>query len=130
MRTAALALLLGLAACATPFEARVNRFQQLPAPQGQTFAIQAHDRTKSGGLEFATYANLVRQHLTAVGYREATGPGSASLVVDLDYAVSQPREKVESYPGYYGPAYGGFGYGGFGYGGFGPRGLRVFCGLC
>ena len=126
MRTAALALLLGLAGCATQFEARVNRFQQLPAPQGQTFAIQAHDRMKSGSLEFGTYANLVRQRLTAVGFSEASSPGSANLVVDLDYAVSQPREKVESYGGYGG--YGGFGgfgyggYGGFGYGGFGRYG--------
>lgn len=128
MRTAALALLLGLAACATPFEARVNRFQQLPAPQGQTFSIQAHDRMKAGGLEFSTYANLVRQHLVSVGYAEASGPGAANFVVDLDYAVSQPREKVESTPGFGG--YGGFGYGGYGgygrfgggYGGFGRYG--------
>ncbi len=119
MRTAALALLLGLAACATPFEARVNRFQQLPAPQGQTFAIQAHDKMKSGGLEFSTYANLVRQRLIGVGFTEATGPGAANLVVDLDYAVSQPREKVQTSPGYGGFGYGGFGYGGFGYGRYG-----------
>lgn len=127
MRTAALALLLGLAACATPFEARVNRFQQLPAPQGQTFSIQAHDRMKSGGLEFATYANLVRQRLTAVGFSEASGPGAANLVVDLDYAVSQPREKVESSPGFGGfGGYGGFGYGGFGGGRFGYGGYGGF----
>lgn len=120
MRIVALALLLGLAACATPFEARVNRFQQLPAPQGQTFSIQAHDRMKAGSLEFSTYADLVRQRLVGVGYAEASGAGAASLVVDLDYAVSQPREKVESAPGFGG--YGGFGYGGFGYGGYGGYG--------
>lgn len=140
MRTAALALLLGLAACATPFEARVNRFQQLPAPQGQTFAIQSHDTRKAGGLEFSTYANIVRERLVAQGFRESGGPGAASLVVDLDYGVTQPRERVETIPGYggfgypWGGGYGGFGYGryggyrgfggwggfgGFGYGGFG-----------
>lgn len=127
MRTVALALLLGLAACATPFEARVNRFQQLPAPQGQTFAIQAHDRTKAGSLEFATYANLIRQRLVGTGFSEASGAGSASLVVDLDYAVSQPREKVQTTPGYggfggWGGGYGGFGGWGGGYGGFGRYG--------
>ena len=37
---AAALLLLGLAACATPFRADVSRFQsQLPAPAGQTFAV-------------------------------------------------------------------------------------------
>ncbi len=117
---ASLALLLGLAACATPFEARVNRFQMLPAPQGQTFVVQARDPAKAGGLEFATYANLVRQRLIAVGYSEAQGAGAASLVVNLDYAVSQPRERIETRPGF---GYGGFGgwggYGGFGYGGYG-----------
>jgi len=120
---AALALLLGLAACATPFEARVNRFQQLPAPAGQSFAIQPHDSRRAGGLEFSTYANLVRQHLVATGFSEAATPGNASLVVDLDYNVTQPRERVETVPGFgYGGfgGYGGYGgYGGFGYGGYG-----------
>ncbi|QXQ06055.1 DUF4136 domain-containing protein [Sphingosinicellaceae bacterium] len=128
MRTVALALLLGLAACSTPFEARVNRFQQLPAPQGQTFAIQAHDRSKAGSLEFATYAGMIRSHLLAAGFGEASSTGAASLVVDLDYAVSQPREKVQSYPGYGGFGYGGYGGGwggwGGGYGGFGRYGGR------
>lgn len=127
MRTVALALLLGLAACATPFEARVNRFQQLPAPQGQTFAIQAHDRTKAGSLEFSTYAGMIRSHLISAGFSEAGSAGGASLVVDLDYAVSQPREKVQSYPGYGGFGYGGYGgWGGWGggYGGFGRYGGR------
>ena len=117
---ASLAMLLGLAACATPFEARVNRFQMLPAPQGQSFVIQARDPAKAGGLEFATYAGLIRQRLAAVGYSEASRPGAASLVVSLDYAVSQPRERIETRPGF---GYGGFGgYGGWGYGGYGGFG--------
>ena len=37
-------MLATLAACATPFNADVSRFaSQLPAPQGQTFAIVADD---------------------------------------------------------------------------------------
>ena len=32
--------LLALGACATPFKADVSRFQELPAPQGQTFSIR------------------------------------------------------------------------------------------
>ncbi len=108
---AALALLAG---CAPVFEARVARFSSLPAPSGQTFAIQASDKRKAGGLEFTTYANQVRQKLLASGFSEG-GPGSANLVVSLDYGVGAPREKIETRPGF-GP---GFGYGGFGgYGGF------------
>src|SRR3546814_525389 len=37
-------LVAGLAACATPFKADVSRFEaQLPAPQGETFAVVADD---------------------------------------------------------------------------------------
>ena len=123
MRIVAIALLLGVAACTTPFEARVNRFQALPAPQGQTYAIQARDPAKAGGLEFATYAGLVRQRMNTVGFVEASSPAAASLVVNLDYAVSQPRERIETRPGF---GYGGFGYGGYGgFGGYG-RGYRGF----
>lgn len=112
---AALALLAG---CAPTFEARVARFQMLPPPAGQTFTVQARDSAKAGSLEFATYANLVRQRLTGDGFAEAA-PGQASLVVTLDYAVGPPREKIETRPGF---GYGGFGYGGFGYGAWGYPG--------
>lgn len=141
MRFAALAPLAVLAltaACTEPFQARVARFQSLPAPQGQTFTIQSNDARKAGGLEFATYANLVTQRLVAAGYRPAADPRSATLVVNFDYAVTNPRERIETRPGLgyggfgpygygglgYGGFYGrGFGYGGFGYGGFGGYGF-------
>ncbi|MFX8895343.1 hypothetical protein ABTM96_19620, partial [Acinetobacter baumannii] len=49
----ALPLMLALSACATPFDARVSRFQrELPAPAGQTFAIVPEDPRNAGGLEF------------------------------------------------------------------------------
>ena len=122
---APLAVLTLVAACAEPFEARVARFQSLPAPSGQTFTIQSRDAHKAGGLEFATYAGLVTQKLEAVGYRPAADPRSATLVVSFDYAAGMPRERIETRPGF-GYGYGGFGpwgYGGFGYGGFGRRGF-------
>ncbi len=141
MRFAAIAPLVVLtltAACSEPFTARVARFQSLPAPGGQTFTIQSRDPHKAGGLEFATYANLVTQRLEAVGYRPAADPRAATLVVNFDYAVTNPRERIETRPGFgygYGPygfgyggfygrgfGYGGFGYGGWGYGGFGGFG--------
>ena len=134
MRFAALAPLAVLtltAACTEPFQARVARFQTLPPPQGQTFTIQSHDPRKAGGLEFATYANLVTQKLEAAGFRPAPDPRGATLVVNFDYAVTMPRERVETRPGfgYGGFGYGPFGYGGFGYGGFYGRGYGRFGGF-
>ncbi len=111
--------LLALAACATPFQAKVSRFQALPAAQGQTFAIRSDDPRLDGGLEFQNYANLVAQRLNAFGYTRASSPAAANLIVSLDYGVDKGREKVRSLPGS-GFGYGGFGhYGAFGYGGFG-----------
>ena len=110
------AALLALSACATGLPTQVSRFQAMPAPQGQTFIIQPADPNDRGGLEFARYADLVRQHLTAQGYVEAPTPQSASFVVTLDYGVDQGREKVVTYPGSrFGPS--GLGYGGWGFGG-------------
>ena len=44
---AAALLMFAVAACASPFNANVSRFQsQLPAPSGQTFAIVATSSTK------------------------------------------------------------------------------------
>ena len=39
-----------LSACAPTFEARVARFQQMPAPQSQSFTIEPHDQANRGGL--------------------------------------------------------------------------------
>ena len=117
-----LAALTLTAACTEPFSARVARFQSLPAPGGQTFTIQSRDPHKAGGLEFATYANLVTQRLVGLGFRPASDPRAATLVVNFDYAASMPRERIETRPGF-GYGYGSLGYGGLGYGGFGRRGF-------
>lgn len=118
-----------LSACAPTFEARVARFQQMPAPGSQSFVIEPQDEANKGGLEFATYANYVRQKLIANGYNEAPSASAAALTVMLDYTVGSPREKVQTRPGYGG--FGGFGpgwgwnpyWGGFGgFGGFGGWG--------
>ena len=47
---AAPAALLTLSACATGFPAQVQRFQAMPAPQGQSFYVQAADPENRGGL--------------------------------------------------------------------------------
>ena len=109
---AALALLAG---CAPTFEARVARFSALPVPvAGQSFVIEPRDAANAGGLEFATYANLVRQRLLANGFVEAASPSQAALTVLLDYNVGQPREKIQTRPGFAGGWGGGWG-GGYGW---------------
>ncbi len=97
------ALALGLAACATPFRADVSRFEsQLPAPQGQSFAVVADDPALAGGLEFALYADHVEEEMAELGYVQAASPEEATLLVRFDYGVDDGRERIRS---------SGFGYG-------------------
>jgi Domain of unknown function (DUF4136) len=104
--------LLSLGACATPFRADVARFQTMPAPQGQTFFVEAADPHNRGGLEFSQYAALVSQRLAAQGYQQASSRDSASLIVALDYGVDSGKEKIVSRPGYggFGRPWGPWGY--------------------
>jgi hypothetical protein len=128
----AITALAALSACAPSFEARVARFQQMPAPQSQSFVIEPRDEANRGGLEFATYANYVRQRLVATGYTEAANADQAALTVMLDYTVGAPREKVRTRPGIgwggfgpgwgWNPYWGGVGRFGGGFGGFGGFG--------
>lgn len=128
---AAAVLLMALAACATPFKADVSRFAtQLPAPQGQSFAVVADNPKLAGGLEFSQYASLVSQRLARLGYTPVEDPSKATLVARFDYGVDTGRERVRStgvgpvgpwgpwggYGGFYGRRWGGWG-GGFGWGG-------------
>lgn len=127
---AALAML-GLAACSQSFNANVSRFaSQLPAPQGQTFAVVADDPALAGGLEFSQYAHLVEAQMAQLGYTPAS-PEQATLLVRFDYGVDRGRERVRS-TGFYGDpfyspwhGYGRRGYWGGRFGrpiGFHPRG--------
>ncbi len=104
--SAPLALLAITAACAPTFNAKVNRFQAMPAPQGQSFAIVASDPKLAGGLEFEQYSRLVSQKLIAQGY-QPTSAAAAALLVKVDYGVDDGKEKIRSVPG---AGYGRFGY--------------------
>lgn len=125
--------LVALSACAaTPFKAQVNRFQMMPAPQGQSYFVKADDPRLAGSLEFSQYAGLVGSKLTALGYQAAPNADAASLIVNFAYGVDTGKEKIRSVPGSgFGSYYGGFGrlhYAGFPYygpyyGGFGRRGF-------
>lgn len=98
-------ILAGLAACATPFKADVSRYQtQLPAPQGETFAVVADDPALAGGLEFSQYADLVEANMERLGYAQAASPESASLLVRFDYGVDKGRERVRT-TGFHDPFY-------------------------
>jgi hypothetical protein len=115
-------LMLAVAACAAPFKANVSRFQsQLPAPQGQTFAVVADDPAMSGGLEFAQYARFVEAKLAQQGYTPVAEPANATLLVRFDYGVDNGRERIRSTgfarDPFWGPWYG---YGRFGRGFAGP----------
>ena len=105
--------LLSVAACATPFKAKVNRFQAMPAPQGQSFVIKPADPKREGSLEFAQYASLVSSKMTQIGYQPAPSADTASLIVTVDYIIDGGREKIRSYPST------GFGFSRFGYSRFG-----------
>ena len=119
--------LVALSGCATSFKADVARFQQLPAPAGQSFAIVADNPNLAGGLEFSHYASMVGQRLSQTGYVAASDPTSADLIVRVAYDVDNGREKVRSTgfgAGGFGP-YGGMGWGGrwgrpWGYGFYDP----------
>jgi hypothetical protein len=120
-------MMLALAACATPFNANVSRFQsQLPVPAGQTFAIVADNPALKGGIEFGEYADVVGANLTRIGYTRAADPAQAQLIVHFNYGIDSGRTRIQStgigdpfWGSWYG---GGFGRGGFGRGGWGGYG--------
>lgn len=116
------AALLTIAGCATPFQAQVSRFQAMPAPQGQTFAVLADNPRLDNSLEFSQYANVVAQRLSGFGYTRAVDPASANLVVRLDYGVDKGRDRLRTVPGF-GPNWGyGYGWGAYRpYYGYGRR---------
>lgn len=90
-------IIAGLAACATPFNAEVSRFQtQLPAPSGETFYVVADDPELAGGLEFSMYADLVEAQMARLGYAQAASPEAASLLVRFDYGVDNGRTRVRT----------------------------------
>lgn len=138
-----------LSGCTTGFDAKVARFQQMPAPQEQSFTVVAEDSSNTGALEFQYYADIVAARLAGFGYRRAVDPAEAQLVVRLGYQVGPAREKIVSTGfagdpffnggwgwgwgrgwggGFYDPFLwgGGFGGRGFGFGGADIRSYTVF----
>jgi len=137
LKLAAVPLVLAsLSACATGLDTSVSRFQsQMPAPQGQTFAVVADNPALAGGLEFSQYASLVEGQMTRLGYTPSD-PAHATMIVRFDYGVDRGRERVRStgfrdpfwdpwygyrgFGGYYGRPYHWGPYGGWGFGWYDP----------
>jgi hypothetical protein len=124
---------LGLSACATGLSTQVSRYQQMPAPQGQTFfVVPGEGMAANGGLEFQRYAGVVTQQLAARGYTPAASPQAANMIVQFGYGVDRGQVRyvedpfrysragyLGGYGGFGSPFYPRFGYGGLGYGRFG-----------
>lgn len=120
IRQLAAAIALGVAtvalsACAESLNTTVSRYQAMPAPQGQTFAVVPDGgMARNGGLEFQRYAGLVAQQLQARGYAPAATPQSANMVVQLGYGVDHGQVRYVEDPfyrtrfGYNDPFYGGY----------------------
>ncbi len=115
-------VLVALSGCATttPFKANVSRFQQMPAAQGQSFAIKAADPANEGGIEFGTYAAMVGSQMQKLGYVPAASGSNADLTVSLGYGVDKGKERRVADPFYdpfwgYGSSYWGRPYAGHGY---------------
>jgi hypothetical protein len=89
-------LMLLVAGCATPFEARVQHYQAMPPIQGQTFRIVPAEERRRGSLEFETYAQIVAQRLVAAGFRPAAPGAAPELLVELDYGSGPGRERIAS----------------------------------
>ena len=125
LKMIAVPLALGaLAACATPFNANVQRFQSaLPAPQGQTFTVVADDPALAGGLEFSQYAHQVADQMAHLGYTPVNSVDAADLVVRFDYGIDKGRQRVRQtgfadpfWAPWYGGRYSRFGYSRLGWG--------------
>lgn len=103
-----------LAACAQPFEARVQSFQSMPPERGKSFVVQPAVEGKTGSLEFAAYAGLVATELQKLGFQPAASGAQADLTVLVDFGAGPGRERIASRPGMQ-PAWGWGGWGGRGW---------------
>jgi len=131
-----LAVVVGVAGCASTVSARVTSFQQWPANvQGQTYRFAA---APGGNLEQRAYQDVVRANMGATGLVEAPAGAPARFEVAFDFGVSQVQVLTrQPYDPYFYGGYGGYGrfhggpygrfYGpGFGWGGFwGPQWVDV-----
>lgn len=123
---ALLVAVLAVGGCASTLSAEVTRYQQWPADAGGARYRIVAQPAQAGGLEFQTYADMVRAAIGVTGLVEAQGSEQARFDVSLDYGSPQAQAWVQRAvdPFFPGPYYGaGFGFGrswgawgGWGYG--------------
>lgn len=78
-----------LSACTQQISSDVTRFNQLTMPpQGESVAVIARDKIMEKSMEFAQYAGLVQQRLTALGFRQPENGQLPDIMAELDYGVS------------------------------------------
>ena len=97
-------LIVALAAC-TSVKTEVTRFNQLPAPAADTFAIVPLKGQE--GLEFQAYAERVAGQLTARGFRRVPSVEEAKYAVTFSYAIDNGTTIASEVP-IYGQTGGGF----------------------
>ncbi len=93
-----LAVMLSIAACTTEVKTSVTAFHTLPAaPKGKTFVMVPYEN-QEGSLEWATYANLVSQHLQKYGLVPTQAIKGADLAVFMVYAIDGGKTSVSAVP--------------------------------
>ncbi|MEX1148016.1 MAG: hypothetical protein WEB93_06535, partial [Sphingomonadales bacterium] len=83
-----------LSGCASQFSADVTRFHDLPAISGQTVQVVGKDPALEGGLEFASYADLVGTELESLGYRPPVAGQTPDLIAAISYSVESGRQPL------------------------------------
>jgi hypothetical protein len=94
MRTTSLLELTGIfalllvASCTSSVSSDVVSFHEGNLPKGETITIEAADPEKAQSLEFRSYARLIGEELTKLGYSYVEDmDGPAALVAEVDYSV-------------------------------------------
>lgn len=89
--------LLLIGSCTSSVDSDVVSFHEGTLPHGETIRIEPSDSEKAQSLEFRTYARLIGEELSKLGYTyvdDANAP--ATLVAEVDYSVDVGPTDVQS----------------------------------
>jgi hypothetical protein len=104
---------LGLSACATGLNTKVQRYQAAAIPAGSSFYVVPKQGPPSP--QFYRYASMVSQQLAAQGFRPAGAPQAADVLVKVDYGVDEGTQQYSEDPFYASSRY-RYGWGPYGFG--------------
>jgi hypothetical protein len=99
--TVLLALVLfAISGCATSTKVRsdVSVFHDLEESTNEIVFAFDPTEAQSGSLEYRAYVDLVREHLTELGYVEADAQSDATWLIQMEYTIGDGEEKVGSVP--------------------------------